>query len=72
MNHAHNLLMTMINALLALALAALLISPMVFFYAALAAAPTMLVVLVLITLTTRAKAPQSAKAPHSRAQGTSL
>ena len=47
---------------LVLALAALLISPMVFFFAALAGTPLMLSILVIITLTTRAKAPTELKA----------
>lgn len=57
MSHPHNLLAVMVNAVLALVLAAILVSPMVFFYAALIGAPTMLCILVLITLTTRANAP---------------
>lgn len=61
MTNPNNLLMTMINAVLALVLAAVLISPMIFFYAALIGAPVMLCLLVIITLTTRAKAPMDTK-----------
>jgi len=59
----NNLLMTMVNAVLVLSLAAILVSPMVLFYAALVGTPVMLTLLVIITLTTRAKAPASLAQP---------
>ena len=62
MTNPNTLLLVMINAVLVLALAALLISPMVFFFAALAGTPLMLSILVIITLTSRAKAPTELKA----------
>jgi uncharacterized membrane protein len=61
MTNPNSLLLTMVNALLVLALTAILVSPMVFFFAALIGAPVMLCVLVIITLTTRAKAPMDTK-----------
>lgn len=61
MTNPNSLLLAMVNALLVLALAAILVSPMVFFFAALIGAPVMLCLLVIITLTTRAKAPMDTK-----------
>lgn len=61
MTDPNSLLMTMVNALLVLVLAAILVTPMVFFFAALIGAPVMLCLLVIITLTTRAKAPMDTK-----------
>ncbi len=61
MTNPHNLLITMVNALLTLVLAAVLLSPMVFFFAALVGTPVMLTLLIIITLTTRAKAPTDIK-----------
>jgi hypothetical protein len=61
MTNPHTLLLTMINAVLVLVLAAVLTSPMVFFYAALVGTPLMLSILIIITLTTRAKAPTTIK-----------
>jgi len=61
MTNPHNLLITMVNALLALVLSAVLLSPMVFFFAALIGTPVMLTMLIVITLTTRAKAPTDIK-----------
>lgn len=51
----------MVNTLMVLVLSAILVTPMVFFYAALIGAPVMLCLLVIITLTTRAKAPMDTK-----------
>jgi len=61
MTNPINLLITMVNALLALVLTAVLLSPMVFFFAALIGTPVMLTMLIVITLTTRAKAPTDMK-----------
>ena len=61
MTNPNTLLMTMVNGILLLVLAAILVSPMVFFYAALVGAPVMLTMLIIITLTTRAKAPMDTR-----------
>lgn len=71
MDRSHTPLLAAINAVMILALAAMLTTPMVVFYAALAGAPVMLVVLFTITLTTRAAAPAPAASRAAVRQGTS-
>ncbi len=57
MTNPLNLLAVMLNVVMLLALAAILITPKIFFYAALGAAPMMLGILIFITLTPQANAP---------------